>query len=190
MAYIAQRAGRISGTDYAPGDAVPAEAVGSDEYTLVRLGYIAVVPDSAAGGGNAALVAELEKTKAALAAAEARLTAAGIDLPPAPSFDPGEHTVAEVTAHVDAQPDDVTRVRAVEVAGQARKTLLADLDRRLAAAEAKSGDDADESGDTESVVEDADEPPAGGVDEDDQATGAEDDAAGAGDDPGGTTEVR
>lgn len=151
MAYIAQRAGRISGVDYAPGDAVPADAVGSDEYTLVRLGYIAVTPDSAGSSGDAGLVAELEQTKAALAAAEARLTAAGITIPQAPSFDPGEHTVAEVTAYADDNPDDVARVRAVEAAGQGRKTLLADLDRRMASS------DGGEAGDDTSGPEDDDE---------------------------------
>ena len=174
MAYIAQRSGRISGTDYAPGDAVPVDAVGSDEYTLVRLGYIAVVPDGAvAGDDRAALVAELEEAKSRLAAAEARLAESGIDVPPAPSFDPGEHTVAEVAAHVDNHPDDLARVRAAEAAGQARKTLLAELDRRLASAE-----------------EAADDRAVAGAANDDEATGAEGEAAGTGDDTGGITEVQ
>ncbi len=148
MAYIAQRAGRISGKDYSPGDAVPADAVGSDEYTLVRLGYIAVAPDSSADA-DVALRAELEQTKAELAAALALLDEAGMDPPPAPSFDPDEHTVAEVTAHADANPDDVARVRAAEAAGQARKTLLADLDRRLAG-DSSEDDDAEDDGAGES----------------------------------------
>lgn len=48
-------------------------------------------------------------------------------------FDPGDHTVAEVLAHVDANPDDLDRVLADEEAGKARVTLLEQLESRVAA---------------------------------------------------------
>ena len=45
---------------------------------------------------------------------------------PPPSFDPGEHTVADVQDYLAAHPDQVDAVLAAEAAGKARSTLLAD----------------------------------------------------------------
>lgn len=39
-------------------------------------------------------------------------------------FDPAEHTVAEVTEHLTANPDDATRVIEAEQAGKARKGVI------------------------------------------------------------------
>jgi hypothetical protein len=141
MPGVAQRRTKLGGTWYDRGAPVP------DELVNARTVALALVTPSApqASKGEAALRAELESTKAELAAALALLDEAGMDTPAVPSFDPDEHTVAEVTAHADAHPEDVARVRATEAAGQARKTLLAALDERLAAA----GDQAEESPTTE-----------------------------------------
>lgn len=46
------------------------------------------------------------------------------------AFDPGQHTVKEVLAHLDEHPEDLGRVVGAETAGEARKGLLADLDAR------------------------------------------------------------
>ena len=42
-----------------------------------------------------------------------------------PGFDPNEHTVAEVMWYLSENPDDADRVRALEVTGKSRKTILA-----------------------------------------------------------------
>lgn len=39
-------------------------------------------------------------------------------------FDPGEHTIAEVADHLEANPDDRDRILAAETAGKARKGVL------------------------------------------------------------------
>lgn len=41
-------------------------------------------------------------------------------------FDPSKHTVKEVQAYLDGNPDDADRVLDAERAGQARTTLLED----------------------------------------------------------------
>lgn len=41
------------------------------------------------------------------------------------TFDPGEHTEAEIKAHLEANPDDRDRVLAAEADGKARKGVLA-----------------------------------------------------------------
>lgn len=43
-------------------------------------------------------------------------------------FDPGEHTVNEVLAHVDANPEDHERVLASEKAGKDRSTIVDHLE--------------------------------------------------------------
>ena len=47
----------------------------------------------------------------------------------AASFDPGEHTIAEVQDYVTANPDQAVAVRAAEATGKNRSTLLAWLDQ-------------------------------------------------------------
>ena len=42
-----------------------------------------------------------------------------------PEFDPGAHSVAEVLAYLADHPEDADRVRALEFAGKARKTIVA-----------------------------------------------------------------
>jgi hypothetical protein len=42
-----------------------------------------------------------------------------------PGFDPNDHTVAEVMWYISENPDDADRVRALEAAGKARKTIVA-----------------------------------------------------------------
>jgi hypothetical protein len=42
-----------------------------------------------------------------------------------PGFDPDDHTVAEVMWYISENPDDADRVRALEAAGKARKTIVA-----------------------------------------------------------------
>jgi hypothetical protein len=56
---------------------------------------------------------------------------AALPPPPSPeqtagggSYDPGEHTVAEVLAYVAEHPDQADQVRAAEQDGKARTTLL------------------------------------------------------------------
>jgi hypothetical protein len=46
---------------------------------------------------------------------------------PAPkqAYDPGDHTVAEVLAYLEAHPDQAEAVLEAEAAGKARTTLLA-----------------------------------------------------------------
>jgi hypothetical protein len=49
--------------------------------------------------------------------------------PPAPAaegatFDPGDHTIAEVQTYVEANPDTAAAIAAAEQAGKARVTLL------------------------------------------------------------------
>lgn len=39
-------------------------------------------------------------------------------------FDPTEHTVPEVVEHIEAHPDDISRVLEAEQAGKARKGVL------------------------------------------------------------------
>lgn len=46
----------------------------------------------------------------------------------AESFDPGEHTVADVLAYVEEHPDQKAAVRKAERKGQGRVTLLRSLD--------------------------------------------------------------
>lgn len=54
-----------------------------------------------------------------------------VDLPPvAGVFDPGDHTIAEVLDYLDAHPDELDAVQAAEEAGQARVTLLGELEAR------------------------------------------------------------
>ncbi|MBP2583394.1 hypothetical protein J3A78_003872 [Streptomyces sp. PvR006] len=49
------------------------------------------------------------------------------DEPPAPSFDPGEHTAPDVLAYLaDADEDERERVLTAEAAGKARKGILGD----------------------------------------------------------------
>jgi len=48
-----------------------------------------------------------------------------VQAPAVPGFDPNEHTVAEVMWYISENPDDADRVRALEVAGKSRKTILA-----------------------------------------------------------------
>lgn len=43
-------------------------------------------------------------------------------------YDPGEHVVADVVSYVEANPDQLDAVYAAEEAGQARSTLLTQLD--------------------------------------------------------------
>jgi hypothetical protein len=47
----------------------------------------------------------------------------------AASFDPSQHTIAEVQDYVTANPDQASAVRAAELAGKNRSTLLAWLDQ-------------------------------------------------------------
>jgi hypothetical protein len=48
-------------------------------------------------------------------------------------FDPGDYTVAEVEAYVDAYPDQLEEVLDAEEAGKNRTTLVAWLEARLPA---------------------------------------------------------
>jgi hypothetical protein len=48
------------------------------------------------------------------------------------SFDPGEHTVAEVVAYVDRHPGEAERVLGLEQAGKSRKTLVDQLRETVA----------------------------------------------------------
>ena len=41
-------------------------------------------------------------------------------------FDPGKHSVADVLAYVEANPDDAERVLEAETAGKGRKGILGD----------------------------------------------------------------
>ncbi len=136
MPGVAQRRTKLGGVWYDRGAPVPDELVNARTIAL-RL----VAPAAPADGGSeseAALRAELEQTKAALESALDRLTAAGVSTeglvsggPGAEAtFDPGDHTVPDVLAHVDANPDDLGRVLDAELGGKARKTLLDDLARR------------------------------------------------------------
>jgi len=43
----------------------------------------------------------------------------------ASGFDPSKHSVAEVLAHLDANPDSADDILAAEADGKARKTILA-----------------------------------------------------------------
>lgn len=144
MPGVAQRRTKLGGTWYDRGAAVPDEMVTS---RTVGLGLVA----AAAPAGSEGDMAELEATKAQLEAALDRLTAAGVStdglVSPAPAFDPGEHKVDEVLAHVDANPDDLGRVLDAELGGKARKTLLDDLARRQdEAADAGEGTTDDDTG--------------------------------------------
>ncbi len=132
MPGVAQRRVTLSGTVYDRGAPVPDEMVNARTIAL-RL----VAPASSpAGGSGDDMRAELEQTKATLEAALDRLTAAGVSTDGLvsggadPAFDPGDHTVPDVLAHVDANPDDLGRVLDAELGGKARKTLLDDLARR------------------------------------------------------------
>ena len=73
MGYICQKACRLSGVEYMPGDPVPAEAVEADKGFLTGKGFVATVPDGAASGGDQSRVAQLEARVAELEAGEARL---------------------------------------------------------------------------------------------------------------------
>ena len=46
----------------------------------------------------------------------------------APAYDPGQHTVTEVLAHVEQHPDQAQTIRDAEADGKARSTLLTGLD--------------------------------------------------------------
>jgi hypothetical protein len=124
---VAQRRTKLSGQWYDKGASVPEELVTGRNVAS------GLVVRSAPAGSDQDLAAELEATKAELAAALARLEEAGITLDgddDGQPFDPGEHKVDEVLAHVDANPDDLGRVLDAELGGKARKTLLDELARR------------------------------------------------------------
>ena len=148
MSGVAQRRTKLGGTWYDRGATVPDELVTA---RTVGLGLVTAAASSAAGGSDD-LAAELEATKTALESALDRLTAAGVSTEgiaaggpaAAPAFDPGDHTVGDVLAHVDANPDDLGRVLDAELGGKARKTLLDELCRRQD--EAAGGDDNDDTG--------------------------------------------
>lgn len=108
MGAVAQRPCRLSGRQYEPGDPVPDEvlAEGLGAVTLVRLGFVAVVPDAAVAGIQAGQPATVA------------------------AFDPAEHTVADVLSYLDAHPDQTERVADAELGGKARKTLLDAIDER------------------------------------------------------------
>ncbi len=139
MPGVAQRRTKLGGTWYDRGAPVPDELVNARS---INMGLVAV--SSPASGSRSAgddLAAELESTKAQLAAALARLEEAGISIDggeDAQPFDPGEHTIDDVQAHLDATPDDLGRVLDAELGGKARKTLLDDLQRRQDDAESAS----------------------------------------------------
>jgi ABC-type nitrate/sulfonate/bicarbonate transport system substrate-binding protein len=109
MGWIAQAPRRISGVDYQPGDPVPDSAVneGVGSQVLVALGVISYVPDAAVAGIQAGQPATVA------------------------AFDPAEHTVADVLAYLDANPDQAERVMEQEQDGKARKTLLDAIEERL-----------------------------------------------------------
>lgn len=48
------------------------------------------------------------------------------------AFDPGDYTIDQVLAYVDANPDEVDSVLAAEEAGKARSTLITQLEARQA----------------------------------------------------------
>ena len=136
MPGVTQRRTKLSGQWYEKGETVP------DELVTGRNVATGLVVRSAASDED--VKAELEATKAALESALDRLTAAGVStegIVSAPAFDPADHKVDEVLAHVDANPDDLGRVLDAELGGKARKTLLDDLSRRQDEAEASEGDD-------------------------------------------------
>ncbi len=150
MPGVAQRRTKLAGTWYDRGAAVPDELVTS---RTVGLGLVAAAsgPD---GSDDSDLAAELEATKAKLAAAEARLTEAGISLDEGNGdgqpFDPAEHKVDDVLAHADANPDDLGRVLDAELGGKARKTLLDELSRR----QDEAAGDGDGDGDDPAATDD------------------------------------
>ncbi len=151
MPGIVQRRTKLSGRWYDKGEAVP------DELVTGRNVATGLVVRSAAS--DETLAAELESTRAELAEVKAQLAAvrdqagavaariqgAGASATDASDdygspFDPSEHTVPEVLAHVDAEPDDLGRVLDVELGGKARKTLLDDLERRQDEADTTTND--------------------------------------------------
>jgi hypothetical protein len=122
---VAQRRTKLSGQWYDRGQIVP------DELVTGRNVASGLVVRSAPS--DADMAAELEATKAELAAVRAQLEEAGVTLNAGDDgqpFDPGEHKVDEVLAHVDADPDDLGRTLDAELGGKARKTLLDELERR------------------------------------------------------------
>lgn len=132
MPGVAQRRTKLGGTWYDRGAVVPDEVITA---RTVAMGMVAV---SESGDDRA----EVERLKAELAAANAKLAEAGLleDDSAGDRFDPAEHKVDEVLAHVDANPDDLDRVIDAELGGKARKTLLDDLERRQAETDDTGGD--------------------------------------------------
>lgn len=103
MPFIALRPCRIDGVDYQENEVVP-DHVNSRQ--TVAFGVVSPIPEAAAAGIRAGTASAVE------------------------AFDPGEHTVAEVLAYLDANPDQLERVTDAELSGKARKTLLDALDER------------------------------------------------------------
>lgn len=66
-----------------------------------------------------------------IAQAEADATGEEVEV-----FDPADNTIEAVLSYLDEHPEAVEAVRTLEQAGKARTTLLAELDERIAAAEA------------------------------------------------------
>jgi hypothetical protein len=79
------------------------------------------VSDAAAGLINSAVVG-VDYSLDVAAPPEPEPKAAAVSQ----SFDPGEHTVAEVQEYLAAHPDQADAVLAAEAAGKARTTLVGD----------------------------------------------------------------
>lgn len=69
-------------------------------------------------------------------------------------FDPADHTIDEVLAHIDEHPETLDAVAAAERAGKARTTLLAKLDELIAGRADDEADD-DEADDEKEGDDDA-----------------------------------
>lgn len=103
---IAAKHCRLSGTDYRPGEPVPADVV---NRRTIELGFVYPVPEAATAGIRAGEGATVE------------------------AFDPGEHTYREITAYLDEHPDQLDRIRDAETAGRDRKGVLEAIAQRQAA---------------------------------------------------------
>lgn len=101
--YVVQRATRINGVQYDPGDPAPPAAEIGNAKRLVRIGILAPAP--------AVVVASMPLQ--------------------ADTWDPASGTVEEALRFVMAHPDQLDRVREAEEAGQGRVTLLEALDEGL-----------------------------------------------------------
>lgn len=129
--------------EHEPGDpaaATPSEGVDPVTGGIVSEGHVLPGDGTVPAPGEEK---ELPYTDAP-APGEEKPVVAGAELPetdspspePEPVHDPtidvGGSTVAAVKDHLDAHPEELDAVKAAELAGRARKTLLSDLEYRAA----------------------------------------------------------